>query len=182
MLIAFLRWGNCDHHIGIVLDRYQPSNSMANLTIQSVFRNNNGQWMLPTVMAYYRDIGVDIHISLGMLDEALKSHDYFEMVNIVLTHAKTVTVGTHTLQSLKHTPNDFFLMNLLMNHENCEYKDAFESPVATFNFNEHLSTCPVKITKKRMQLAAQLDETALETLQRHIPERRRDKKSHGKAS
>ena len=162
MLIAFLRWGNCDHHIGIVLDRYQPSNSMTNLIIQSVFKNDNGRWMLPTVMAYY--FGVDIHISPDMLDEALKSHDNFLKVAIILNHAKTVVVGTYTLQSLKHTSNGFFSMNLLMNHEKCEYKDGY---LVLYSFRKHLSTCPIKITNERIQLAAQLDETALETLRKN---------------
>ena len=169
MLIAFLRWSKSDHHIGIVLDRYHPPNSMVNIALQSVFENGRGGVkMLPSLYEYYRDVGIDIHMSPVMLQEKGKMYDNFEILEFILNHAKTVVVGMDTLQALWDIENGMILMNLFMNHENCQYKD---DPISSLRrshiFEEHLPNCPVKVTFKTMRLMAQLNETTLETLRKN---------------
>ena len=171
ILIAFLRWSNCGPGIGIVLDRYQPPNSMVNLALQSVFENaGGGAEMLPSVYEYYRDVGIDIHISPVMLQEERIFDANFRMLRSIVNHAKTVVVGIDTLQALRNISNGMILVNLFMNHEDCEEKyhhGLFSIMIRLRRFERHLRTCPVKVTKKKMQSAAQLDETALEHLRKN---------------
>ena len=171
MLIAFLRRSRCGHQIRTVLNLYQPPISMIDSILESVFGNHSGALrMLQFVFGYYKDVGFDIHISSGMLDEALKFHLSYMMFSVILGHAKTVVVGVDTLQGLEQTFNGTILMNLLMKHENCKYtkRARFMIPIPGYSsFRKHLSTCPVEITKKTLQLAAQLDETALATLRKN---------------
>ena len=165
MLIAFLRWSKCGSRIRIVLDRYQPPNSMTDLILQSVFENARGRLeMLPSVLDYYRDVGIHIHISPRMLDEVRHFDDTFMMFSTVVNYAKTVVVGTDTLQALEHTSGGMLLTNLFMNHEECEHQYGLRR---RRNFEKHMSTCPVNVTKETMQLAAQSDETALEALRKN---------------
>ena len=142
ILIAFLCRSNCD--IGSLLDRYQPPHSMANLILQSILGNIWGsEQKLQSVFEYYKDVGVDIHISPGMLEKALKSRHLW-LFSTIVKHAKTVIIGTDTLQALRNNFDGMSVMYMLMERVNYH-----------------------KITGETMQLAAQLDKTALETLQKN---------------
>ena len=170
MLIAFLRWSACGYNIKIVLDRYQPPNSMTNAILQAVFENRRGtHQMMEFVFRYYRDVGIDIHISPGMLDLSQNRIGGAEMFKIILDGAKTVVVGTETLQSLGQTSEGLILMHLLLDHENCGYEDDFRASTLEIvsSVKRHLSICAVKVTDETMQLAAQLDEIALEILRKN---------------
>ena len=124
MLIAFLRWSNCGHHMEIVLNRYQPPDSMANSILQSVFENNWGSCrMLRRVFGYFRDVGVEIHISSGMLNEVRKLNRNYKNFKILFNNAKTVVVGIDTLQGLTQSSNGMVLMNLFMDHGSCEFEE-----------------------------------------------------------
>ena len=166
MLIAFLRWSQCGSQIRTVLDRYQPPNRMTNLILQSVIQNVRGRsQMRQSVMEYYRDGSVDIHISPDLLDEIRKLDDPMSVISIIINYAKTVIVEIKTLQRLGQTSNDLMLMNVFMNRGNCECDaDLYHSQ---YLFGQHLSTCRVKVTSTTMRLAAQLDKLALETLRKN---------------
>ena len=170
MLIAFLRWSECGPRIRIILDRYQPPISMTNSILESIFKNPlpTGR-MLRSVFGYFRDVGVDIHFSPGTLEAALESRSSFSTLYIILNHAKSLFISTNTLRSLLQHRKGRTLMKLFMNHENCGYK--YDPIVPLFGreryFELHLRKCPNKITDETMQLASQLDETAMETLRKN---------------
>ena len=60
-------------------------------------------------------------------------------------------------------------MHLLLDYENCGYEDDFRASTLEIvsSVKRHLSICAVKVTDETMQLAAQLDETALEILRKN---------------
>ena len=170
ILMAFLRWSNCGPHIGDVLHRYRPPNSMTNSVLQSVLGNHRGaRSMLKFVIRYYRDVDMDIHISLDMLEEVRKSDDSSELFTIILENAKTVVVGTDTLQAFNQHSHGVNLMSLLMKHGLRGYRYTlrpYSQVGAVRIFEKHLSSSPVTITSETLQLAAQLDENALETIRK----------------
>lgn len=169
MLIAFLRRSSCGFRIEMVLHRYQPPNSMTKSVLQSVLANPGAHLMLEFVLRYYMDVGVDIHISPKMLEQAQKGRSNFMIFGIILNHAKTVAVGTKTLKGLKQRSEGNKLLNLVMNHEICGFGNHPRKRTKRFEFlfGEHLRTCPLKITNETLQAATQLDETALESLRKN---------------
>ena len=181
MLIAFLRWSKCGYHIGIVLDRYQPPSSMANSILQSAFENKRGSYfMLRRVFWYFRDVGVDIHISPGMLNEVRKLDLNYKDFKIFFNNAKAVVVGTDTLQGLAQSSNGMVLMNLFMDHGSCEFERNLQSldfrkGIRTFKTLIHL---PSQGHQKNDAISCTIgrnrtgNPTQERKAQRHIPKRR----------
>ena len=171
MLIAFIRWSNCGSHVGRVLDRYQPLGSMADLILRSILQNHRGgRGMLQSVLKYYRDVDLVFRISPDILDNVRGLSNGFLMLEDIICHSKTVVFGTDTLQSVTQSSNhtiflNLILINLLLDHDNCRSNKSF--PKYWIPFKIHMSTCRAITTEETVHLAAQMDETALETLRKN---------------
>ena len=170
MLIAFLRWSICGSHIRYVLNRYRPPHSMTDSILRSVLENDQGGiGMLRSVFEYYRDTGVDVHVSPGVLNKVLEHDNKIANLHIILNHAKTVVVDTDTLQALwdngkgMHAMKSF--MKLFMNHGNRPVSSS-----GCFGKLGKLGSLPdrqIRVNYNKMRLAARLDETALEYLRKN---------------
>ena len=120
MLEIFLRSSYCKNNIKIVIDRYRPADSMSQEIVNWVFDNKRkGGYMLPEVLKYYKDLGVEVEITQEMLVKAAcpENRTGTELFAVILGYTKRIVITTDVMENILNNASRYNLMNLLMSKE-----------------------------------------------------------------
>lgn len=171
ILKVFLRKSECGKNIGLVLDRYRPSAKLSQKIAKWAFQNSiQTDLVVPVVLGYYKGVGVEIEFSHYMLLRAARVFHGPELFRVILGRARNIVITMDkTRQFGSGHPDGYIIMNLLMDHGDCEVKN-FER-VSIWKFEDvvlsHISTCTKKVSEEMMDAAARWDPATIEYLQAH---------------
>ena len=172
MLEIFIRWSHSAGQIESVIHRYMLPNGSSQKVVSWVFNNRRTtQEVLPLVLYYFNDAGAEIQFTPGMLVIAACCYgDAKPLIKTILDQAKSIVITKDLLEEAVEFPsNANSLINLILNHENCEVKTCHwvTDHLSTHADEQSISTCPVQVSSETMQAALRWNPAAIEYLRTH---------------
>ena len=119
MLEIFIRQSLCGRNIRIVIDRYKPPKTMGQEILHWVFENlRTSEQILPVILDYHTDLGVEIEITEMMLVKAaFPNSSATALFEAILDYAKRIVITTKVMNSILNSISSHVLMNILLNDE-----------------------------------------------------------------
>lgn len=167
MLQAFLCHSSCVRNIRLVIDRYGPTQAMAEEKVSWVLDNQtSGDEMLPVVLESFTSAGVEITSNQDMLVKAARDPRKFL---IILKYIPKIVITKDVINMLEETLENLYLpaKDLLIDHAQCK-DEGFDGTLDNHDLDalyEHIDRCPRKVSWEMFGLATRWDLATIDDLQ-----------------